>query len=101
MNDWWKVAFGVVCGLLGAGVILLVGSQPRGEPVILSAPMTPGPIVVHVDGAVAKPGVYSLPAGSRVLDAVLAAGDLLPEADTQALNLAAPLQDGEHLLVPP
>lgn len=57
-------------------------------------------IVVHVDGAVAAPGVYALAAGSRANDAVSAAGGLLEGADTSGLNLAAPLADGEKLYVP-
>lgn len=100
MNGWWKVAFGVVCGLLGAGFILLVSSQPRGQAIKLSPAPTPAPIVVHVVGAVADPGVYSLPAGSRVQDAIQAAGGLLPDAYPNALNLAAWLEDGERVPVP-
>ncbi|MBN1145893.1 MAG: helix-hairpin-helix domain-containing protein [Anaerolineales bacterium] len=100
MNDWWKVAFGVVCGLLGGGTILLVCSPPRGQAIALSPPPSPAPIAVHVAGAVANPGVFSLEAGSRVRDAIEAAGGLLPEADTQALNLAAFSQDGERLVIP-
>ena len=57
-------------------------------------------LVVHVDGAVAAPGVYELPAASRVNDAVLAAGGLVEGADTGGLNLAAPLADGEKVHVP-
>lgn len=57
-------------------------------------------LVVHVDGAVAAPGVYELPAESRVNDAVLAAGGLVDGADTGGLNLAAPLADGEKVHVP-
>ena len=61
---------------------------------------SPVPIVVHVDGAVASPGVYELPASSRVNDAVLAAGGLASGADTSGLNLAAPLADGDKVHVP-
>lgn len=57
-------------------------------------------LVVHVDGAVVAPGVYELPAASRVNDAVLAAGGLVEGADTGGLNLAAPLADGEKVHVP-
>lgn len=57
-------------------------------------------IVVHVDGAVAVPGVYELPAGSRANDAVIAAGGLLDYADTSSINLAATLSDGEKLYIP-
>lgn len=57
-------------------------------------------LVVHVDGLVAAPGVYRLPEGSRVDDAVRAAGGLLDGADTGPLNLAASLRDGEKVHVP-
>lgn len=60
----------------------------------------PGTVVVHVDGAVAAPGVYALPAGARANDAILAAGGLSEGADTTGVNLAAPLVDGEKLHVP-
>ena len=58
------------------------------------------PLVVHVSGAVSHPGVYELIQGSRVQDAIQAAGDLTPDADAQALNLAAPLDDGALVHVP-
>jgi len=56
--------------------------------------------VVSVVGAVAKPGVYSLPAGARVADALAAAGGPLPGADLEALDLAQPVADSESLRVP-
>lgn len=56
-------------------------------------------IQVHVAGAVERPGVYQLPAGARVNEALKLAG-LLPEADPHALNLAAPLADGQQIIVP-
>ncbi|MBT1001703.1 helix-hairpin-helix domain-containing protein [Paenarthrobacter sp. DKR-5] len=59
-----------------------------------------GTVVVHVAGAVAKPGVFTLAAGSRVVQALQAAGGPRPEAVTAALNLAAVLSDGEQVLVP-
>lgn len=64
------------------------------------APEEPEELVVHVDGAVGVPGVYTLPAGSRAADAVEAAGGLAEGADTTSLNLAAPLADGEKIHVP-
>ena len=57
-------------------------------------------VVVHVAGAVAAPGVYHLPATSRVIDAVAAAGGLAPSAAAETLNLAAPLRDGSRVYVP-
>ncbi|WP_371164385.1 ComEA family DNA-binding protein [Buchananella felis] len=57
-------------------------------------------LAVHVAGAVASPGVYSLPVGARVVDAIAAAGGALPEADPNAVNLARFLRDGERVVVP-
>ena len=57
-------------------------------------------LVVHVDGAVASPGLYELPEGSRVGDAVSAAGGLVDGADTSSLNLAELLADGTKVMVP-
>lgn len=56
-------------------------------------------IQVHIAGAVERPGVYQLPAGARVNEALKLAG-ILPEADPHALNLAAPLSDGQQIIVP-
>lgn len=57
-------------------------------------------LVVHVAGAVAAPGVYELPMGSRVRDAIAAAGGPAEGADLDSLNLAALLSDGEKVHVP-
>ena len=59
-----------------------------------------GVVVVHVAGAVQVPGVYRLPEGSRVDDAVQAASGLSAGADTDAINLAALLSDGQRVFVP-
>ncbi|HEY7122123.1 MAG TPA: helix-hairpin-helix domain-containing protein [Solirubrobacterales bacterium] len=56
--------------------------------------------VVHVAGAVARPGVYRLPAGSRVTDAVRRAGGFARGASRDAINLAARLSDGQQVVVP-
>lgn len=96
----WAVVFGVVIGLLAGGVVYLVSSSPRGEPIQLSPPPSPPPLIIHVSGAVARPGVYSLPMGSRLQDAITAAGGFLSEADPEGLNLAAPLEDGALIKIP-
>jgi len=57
-------------------------------------------LVVDVRGAVAKPGVYTLPAGSRVQDALGQAGDVLPNAETRSFNMARKVNDGEQIYVP-
>ncbi|MGW5875653.1 helix-hairpin-helix domain-containing protein [Nocardiopsis terrae] len=60
---------------------------------------TGGEVVVHVGGEVAEPGLYTLPSGSRVADAVQEAGGPLPDADLDLVNLARSLTDGERILV--
>ena len=61
---------------------------------------TPSPLQVHVSGAVANPGVYCLPDGSRVHDALAAAGGASPQAALDLVNLAAWLSDGQKVHVP-
>lgn len=63
-------------------------------------PEGPPPIAVHVAGAVKTPGVYELPPGSRVIDALNAAGGATAEAAADWLNLAAKVADGEKVYVP-
>ena len=59
-----------------------------------------GDLVVHVAGAVRRPGVYRMPAGSRVDDAVSRAGGASAGAELEAVNLAARLADGQQVVVP-
>lgn len=59
-----------------------------------------GELYVHVFGAVHEPGLYVLPAGARVVDAVAAAGGATDDAAVEGVNLARPLSDGEQLAVP-
>ena len=73
--------------------IVIVTPSPRPSATVAS-------ILVDVRGAVNKPGVYSLAAGSRLQDALTLAGDMLPNADPRALNLARKLNDGEQIYVP-
>lgn len=59
-----------------------------------------GDLVVDVTGAVRRPGVYRLPAGSRVDDALTRAGGATGRAELEAVNLAARLADGQQVVVP-
>lgn len=56
-------------------------------------------LAVHVSGAVLSPGLAVLPAGARVADAIEAAGGAASDADLSLTNLAAPLHDGDHIVV--
>ena len=68
------------------------------------APSAAPELVVDIEGAVAEPGIQRLPAGSRVADAIVAAGGFSPQADvalaSRQLNLAALLSDGQQVYVP-
>ena len=58
------------------------------------------PVTVHICGAVVNPGVYELPPGSRIVDAVDKAGGLSVDADESYVNLAAVPNDGEQIFIP-
>lgn len=59
----------------------------------------PAPVLVHVLGAVVRPGLVELSSGARVVDAVAAAGGFAADADPAGVNLARPVVDGEQLVV--
>ena len=100
MRSILTVLLGVLAGFILAGALFLVSRTPAGKPVELLPAPTKMPILVNVVGAVPRPGLYEFPQGSRVRDAVNAAGGLLTDADTAAVNLAAPLEDGQQLEIP-
>lgn len=74
-------------------------SPSPSAPVSASAGDRTDAVVVYVSGAVASPGVLTLPASSRVIDAITAAGGATPEADLESINLARILVDGEQIRV--
>lgn len=85
----------------GEGLTLVQEDATAGETAADSAAPenASGEVVVHVAGAVSSPGVYTLPADSRVDDAVRAAG-ATADADLSQLNLAQKLADGQKITVP-
>ncbi len=87
-----------------AEMILPVSSVPSSSATLAPPSSTVGEptsaVVVHVAGAVVSPGVYTVPDGARVHDAVLAAGGPIDGADLDRLNLAAHLGDAERVYVP-
>lgn len=94
------MAAGVLLGLFVALLIWVVARNPRGQAVTLRPVPTEKPIIVHVTGAVPRPGVYALAQGSRVQDAISAAGGFLADANKDGINLARALEDGEQLDIP-
>jgi len=90
---------GVLAGFILAGAIFIVTRLPAGKPIALEPSPTKVPIEVHVIGQVVRPGIYSLPEGSRVQDAIDAAGGLLSDTNTNDINLAAKLEDGQQLKI--
>ena len=100
MKNALYVLLGVMAGFVLAGVLVFVSRAPEGEPIILEPAPTKSPIAVHVIGAVPRPGLYEFAEGSRLQDAIDAAGGLLASANVDALNLAALLEDGQQLSIP-
>jgi competence protein ComEA len=96
-----------------AAAVFFLRQQHSGAPAaapLRVAPVVPGAsrpgtaasrpaIVVDVVGAVERPGLYHLPRGSRVADAVAHAGGLTRRAERTAVNLAAPVSDGQQVLI--
>jgi competence protein ComEA len=91
------VLIGLLVGFILAGALFLVARLPDGEPVALEPSPTKVSIEVQVLGGVVHPGVYSFPEGSRVQDAITAAGGLLAGIDPNSINLVAKLQDGQQV----
>lgn len=83
----------------GAGLASSAGPASSGGAASGGDTAGSGQIVVDVDGAVAHPGLYKLPPGSRVQAALAAAGGLSPQADAHRINRAAKLHDGQKLYV--
>ena len=111
--------FRLAAGIVLSAAVVFCGCSQRGDVVLIDATDTVESVTaeesseipeaqalperatlwVHVCGAVVQEGVYELPAGSRCVDAVEAAGGFAEEADRSALNLALPVSDGEQIRV--
>lgn len=108
-REVWRVALGVAAFVVvalmlwGRGATARIAppaSAPSAGSAALAAP-TPTPAVfVDVAGAVRAPGLYTLPAGARVADALTAARGPRPRADLTTLNLAQVVVDGTKIVVP-
>jgi competence protein ComEA len=100
MKTWQVLILGILIGLLASAGILIVASEPRGEPIQLLPAVTPTEIVIYISGGVAHPGVYHLSPGSRIEQAVTAAGGLSTGADSGRADLARLLTDGDQVYIP-
>ena len=109
----WRGYIGLSLGWLAIlAAALLLTRRPAGQPIEIVPPptapptatpaptVTPGPLLVDVAGAVRTPGIYALPRGSLVADAITAAGGPAGDADLDRLNKAITLQDGMQVYVP-
>jgi competence protein ComEA len=109
----------VLVAVIGAAILGALALWMRGAPAVIAPPAeapteaataagtlgaaTPGPtgvVLVHVAGAVRRPGLYELPAGARVADAIDSAGGPLRIADLDPINLAQVVSDGMKVEVP-
>jgi len=92
------VVFAIVCV-----ISIAVVARGHSQPVVEAAPIVIAPpkVTVDVAGDVKTPGVYELPANSRVMDAITAAGGTKPGTDTSDINLARIVKDGEQIYVEP
>jgi competence protein ComEA len=90
---------------VGLGGFYFLNSRPQAEPVVIQEIPTAATesvttlLIINVAGKVKNPGVYQLPPGSRVVDALEAAGQQLKGVDISDINLARVLVDGEQILI--
>jgi competence protein ComEA len=112
-TQWWielhftttqRRTLGAIAAVLIALSLFVVFSGKSEEVVaeqIAPTQMIAPALVIDVTGEVVSPGVYELPAGSRVIDAIKAAGGARPKAALSELNLARIIKDGEQIYVDP
>jgi competence protein ComEA len=103
------VLVGVLAAVVLAAAVLLAAGSAGGSTTALptvrlqrsaAAAPTATPLLVQVTGAVRRPGLVSLPRGARTIDAIAAAGGTTAKADEAGVNLAAPVADGQQVVVP-
>lgn len=111
ISNWWYelhyshiqkralLILGALIIAISSLIVLRGGSHEVVAPPIVAVQIAAPEIFIDVTGAVNNPGVYTLAANSRVIDAIKAAGDSSPGADLSTVNLARVLSDGEQIYV--
>ena len=111
MSNWWYelhysqiqkralLRLGVLIITISSLIVVRGNSHEVIAPPIVPIQIATPEIFIDVTGAVNTPGVYSMPANSRVIDAIKAAGNSAPGADLSTINLARVLSDGEQIYV--
>jgi competence protein ComEA len=104
------LTFVIVVAAIIVGAGLLLATRPQSVKMTINPPLptatpmpsaTPAPVMVYITGAVGKPeSLITLPRGSRVQDAIDAAGGMTGDADPERVNLAGILRDGDQVHVP-
>jgi competence protein ComEA len=98
------LGFGAAVAAIIFVINAMVANVPKSQPVAAPEPsaatsVMPPKIFVHLVGEVAKPGIYELESGSRVMDAIFAASGFTKIAEQSSVNLARELTDGEQVIV--
>lgn len=112
MKQYHQIIFGILIGLLAAGLLSLVNRPNHGEPITLSPPptqtatpaprptSTETPVYAQIKGEVNNPGIYQLSENSRLGDLISAAGGLTNDANESFINYALRIRDGDYIFIP-
>jgi competence protein ComEA len=100
MKTWKILSLGVIIGLFSSGLILLVSKGSYAGEFELQPIPTNAPLVVHIIGGVAAPGVYRVQVNSRIIDVVAIAGGFSPDANREAVNLSQMVTDEQQITIP-
>lgn len=95
----WLLMILLVLIIATGGGLLFYRQLSPGQALEISLSSPSPKLVVQISGEVVNPGLYELPAGSRMGDLIEAAGGFTPQADERIINLAQKLRDGDHLHV--
>lgn len=102
-----KIVVGIICiatiAVIGIGIKAFLQKASLNDEILQAfndEKELAGSILIHIKGAVAAPGVYEMPRGSRFADVIDAAGGLAENADEEKVNLAQYVEDGQEIIIP-